>query len=54
MPVGFWWENQREKDHYEVLDVDGKIILRWILKKQDGMLWTGFIPLGIGTSGGTL
>ena len=29
----FLWENLRERDHFEDLDVDGKIILKWIFKK---------------------
>jgi hypothetical protein len=31
-----------------------EIILEWILEKQDMRVWTGFIWLGIGTSGGLL
>ena len=31
----------------------GKIILKLILKKRDGSLWTGVIWLMIGTGGGT-
>jgi hypothetical protein len=30
---GFWWENQKERDHYEDLDMGGRIILVWILEK---------------------
>ena len=26
--IGFWWENLRERDHFEGPGVDGKIILR--------------------------
>jgi hypothetical protein len=33
-PIGFWWENRKEKDQYEDLDVDRRIILRW-----GGMDW---------------
>ena len=33
---------------------DGRIIFKWILKKQDGMAWTGFVCLRIGTRGGYL
>jgi hypothetical protein len=29
----FWWENLMERDHLEDPGVDGRIILRWILKK---------------------
>jgi hypothetical protein len=29
-----------EGDHFEVLDVDGLIIFKWIVKKSDGMAWT--------------
>ena len=31
-----------------------RIILKWLFKKQDEKLWTRFIWLGIGTSGGFL
>jgi len=41
-------------DHLEELDVDGKIILEWILGKQNVIVWTGFIWIRIGTSGGIL
>jgi hypothetical protein len=41
-------------NHSEDLDVDGKIILEWILGKYDGKMCTEFIWLRIGTSGGLL
>jgi hypothetical protein len=31
--------------------VDGRIMLKWIFKKWDGMAWTGFKWLRIGTDG---
>jgi hypothetical protein len=42
------------RDHAEDLHVDGKMIFEWILEKQGGKVWTGFIWLRIGTSGGLL
>ena len=31
--TGFWWGNLRERDHLGNPDVDGRIILKWILRK---------------------
>jgi len=42
------------KDHSQDLGVDGSLILQWILGKYGGKVWTGFILLRIGTSGGLL
>jgi hypothetical protein len=50
----FCSESLKGRDHSENLGVDGMIILEWILQKYDGNLWTGFIWLRIGTSGGLL
>jgi len=30
--TGFWYGNPRERDHLEDVGVDGRIILRWILR----------------------
>jgi hypothetical protein len=30
---GFLWVNHKERDHWEDLNVDGKIILKWILER---------------------
>jgi hypothetical protein len=49
--IGLWWESQKERDHHEDVDVSGRITLRWITEKEDGVLWTGFIWRKIGTSG---
>jgi hypothetical protein len=54
MYIGFWWESQKERDHWEDLDVGGRIILEWILDKSDRVVWTGFIWLRIDTSAGPL
>jgi hypothetical protein len=40
MCTGFWWGNLREREYLEDLDVGGRIILTWILKKLGaGMDW---------------
>jgi len=35
-------------------DVDGRIILRWMLRKWEGVVGTGWSWLRIGTGGGHL
>jgi hypothetical protein len=32
MHIRFWWESGNERDHYENLDVGGRITLEWILE----------------------
>jgi hypothetical protein len=39
MHIGYWWESQKERDHWEYQDVGGWTILKWILERQDGMGW---------------
>jgi hypothetical protein len=31
--IRFWWESRKERDHWEDLDVDERIVLRWILER---------------------
>jgi hypothetical protein len=54
MHVGYCWESQKEREHWEDQDVGEWTILRWILERYDGVVWTGFIWLRIRTSGGLL
>jgi hypothetical protein len=42
------------KNHWEDQNVGGSTILKWILERQDEMVWTGSIWFRIGTSGGLL
>jgi hypothetical protein len=34
--TGFWWRDVRERDHFEDLGVDGRIILKLMIKKLSG------------------
>jgi hypothetical protein len=49
--TGFWWGNLRERDHWEDLGVDARIILRWIFRKWDVGLWTGLGWFRLATGG---
>ena len=42
------------KNHWGDPDVDGRIILRWIFGKWEGVVGTGWSWLRIGTGGGRL
>jgi hypothetical protein len=43
-------ENMNERDNLKDKNIDGSIILKWILKKYDGRIWTGLIGLKTGTN----
>ena len=51
---GCWWGSLRERGHWRDQDVDGRIILRWIFRKLEGVVGTGWSWLRIGTGGGHL
>jgi len=46
--------NLREREHLGDTNIDGRIILRWIFRKWDVGVWTGWSWLRIGTGGGHL
>jgi hypothetical protein len=52
--AGFQWGNLKERDHFEDRGIDGRILLRWILRKWDVGVWTGSSCLRIETGGGHL
>jgi hypothetical protein len=54
MHVGYWWENQKEIDHWGGRDVSGWIILRWILERYDGVVWIGLMWFRLEIGGGLL
>jgi hypothetical protein len=37
-----WWGSLRERDHWGDPDVDGRIILRWMFRKWEGVVGTGW------------
>jgi hypothetical protein len=38
MHIGYWWESQKERDHWEDQGVGGWTILKWILERDNGMV----------------
>jgi hypothetical protein len=54
MCTGFWWGNVRENDHWGDPDVNERIILRWIFRKLEWVVGTGWSWLRIGRCGGHL
>ena len=52
--TGLWSGNLRERDQWGDPDADGRIILRWIFRKWDWVVGTGWSWLRIGTGGGHL
>jgi hypothetical protein len=36
MYIGYWWERQKVRDHWEDQDLGGWTILKWILERWDG------------------
>jgi hypothetical protein len=42
MHIGYWWESQKERDHWKDQDVGRWTILKWILREivgWDGVDW---------------
>jgi hypothetical protein len=52
--TGFRWGNVRGRGLLGDPGVDGRIIVKWILRKWDVEVWTGSSWLRIGTGGGYL
>jgi len=52
--TGFWWGKPRDRDHLEDIGVDGRIILKGVLKKSVGRVWKGLVGSRRGRSGALL
>jgi len=50
----FCWRELKGRNHLEDLLIDERILLKWVLKKSDGGIWTGLIWLRRGSCGGLL
>jgi hypothetical protein len=48
------WGNEKESAQQDDLDIGGRIITKWVLKKDDAMTWTGLMWLRIGIRSGFL
>jgi len=46
--IAFWLGNLKERENFEDLGLDGRIIIKWVFKKWHGA-WIGLILLRIGT-----
>jgi hypothetical protein len=54
MHTQFWLGNLNGIDRLEEIGLDGWVILKWILKKCGGRVWTRYTLLRIGSIGGLL
>jgi len=52
--TGFWWGEVMERGHLEYLDIDGRVMLKWIFKNLDGETWTVLLWLRVGAGGSRL
>jgi hypothetical protein len=50
----FWWESQKEREHFEDQGVDRRMGSEWILRRLAGGVYIGSSWLRTGTGGGVL
>jgi hypothetical protein len=49
--IAFWCGKLKIRDHLEDTGVDGRVMLKWILKESVGRFYSGLICLRLGTGG---
>jgi hypothetical protein len=49
--TGYWRERRKERDYLQDEEVDGWRISKWILEREDGIVWIRLMWLRVGTSG---
>jgi hypothetical protein len=52
--TGFWWGSLRERGLWGDPYLDGRMVLRWIFRKCEGVGGNGLSGVRIGTGGGHL
>jgi len=52
--TGFWMGDVTERNSLENLNLDGRILLKWICNKWDWETWSELLWLRIRTCGGRL
>jgi hypothetical protein len=50
--IKLWLVHLKGREYFKDLDIDGRIILEWLLENCCGKMWTEFIWLMIEISGG--
>jgi len=50
--AGFWWGNLKERYHWKDPGINGRIILKCIIRKLNERAWIASMWLRIGTGGG--
>jgi hypothetical protein len=52
--IGFWWGNLKEREHFEDLGINGRVILKLIIRKSDGRVCVIDLVQGIDNWWGAL